>query len=118
MDNFVVMTDELAEIEAIRGAIAQWLERERDLKLKDPAAPVRSITQEVLYLGQRVSRAGWRPRRAALHRFEQRTRKMVLRGDVEAVVNLCQPLSGNSVARGSAPGTLTTRRQARSRSPR
>jgi len=85
MDDFALMGDDAGELEQRRDAIAAWLATERRLVLKDPAAPVRACAGEVLYLGQRLSPAGWRPRGETLRRFERRIRDLVARGDVESV---------------------------------
>ncbi|MBK8265075.1 MAG: group II intron reverse transcriptase domain-containing protein [Nannocystis sp.] len=85
MDDFVLMGDDASALERQREAIARWLAAERRLTLKDPGAVVRGCAAEVLYLGQRVSRVGWRPRGETMRRFERRVRGLVAAGDVEAV---------------------------------
>lgn len=85
MDDFVLMTDSAAQLEEARLAIAAWLAQHRRLQLKDPHAPVRPCDATLTYLGQRVSRRGVAPKRAAWRRFTRRVADLVLRGDVEAV---------------------------------
>ena len=85
MDDFVLMDRDAAILERARESIAAWLWRERRLVLKNPEAPVRASTATVTYLGHRVNRAGVRPRRETVRRFEHRLTELVLRGDIETV---------------------------------
>jgi len=58
MDDLVLFSDSPDRLEACRSDIADWLGRERGLRLKDPAAQVLPNTQPATFLGFRVSRAG------------------------------------------------------------
>jgi len=55
-----------------REAVAEWLRQTRRLRLKKPAAAVRSTRRRVLYLGHWVDRGQIRPGPAALRRARQR----------------------------------------------
>jgi len=61
MDDLVLFSDSPERLEACRSDIADWLGRERGLRLKDPAARVLPNRQPATFLGFRVSRAGVLP---------------------------------------------------------
>jgi RNA-directed DNA polymerase len=61
MDDLVLFSDSSAVLEAWRADIADWLRRERGLRLKNPAARVIPNSQPATLLGFRVSRAGALP---------------------------------------------------------
>lgn len=61
MDDLVLFSDSADGLESCRADIAEWLGRERGLRLKDPAARVLPNTQPATFLGFRVSRAGVLP---------------------------------------------------------
>ena len=84
MDDISLFADSRAELEEARAAIAEWLWRERRLRLKKPGAAVRSARRRVLYLGHRVGRAEIRPGPAALRRARQRLMGHLVHGDDEA----------------------------------
>lgn len=74
MDDFVLFSDNAAQLEAFRRQITAWLTRERRLTLKDPeAAPVNN-TRPAVFLGFRVSRAGIGPGPKARRRLRHRLR--------------------------------------------
>jgi len=61
MDDLVLFADSDAWLESCRADIADWLARERGLRLKDPEAPILPNTQPATFLGFRVSRTGVLP---------------------------------------------------------
>ena len=83
MDDVALLSDSRAQLEDARGAIAEWLARERRLVLKHPHAPVRRTTETFRYLGYRVRRAGIDPGPGALRRARRRLSALARDGDVE-----------------------------------
>lgn len=61
MDDVALFADDASTLQRARGEIISWLRDERELELKDPAAPPRPTTGWHLYLGYRVSRLGTEP---------------------------------------------------------
>jgi hypothetical protein len=66
LDDLFCFGDRRAELRRWRGEIASWLEAERGLRLKHPAAPVLPCRGDLDGLGYRVTRAGFHVRRRAL----------------------------------------------------
>lgn len=85
MDDFTLFGNSRAALETARETIAEWLGRERHLRLKHPRAPVRSTKGRFTYLGYRVSRAGVGPSNQMLRRLEHRVTEQLLHGDAESL---------------------------------
>lgn len=83
MDDYALFGDDKAELAAARDWTSAWLWEHRALRLKDPAAPVRSTRQAFTYLGYRVTRDAIRVAGPAVARAEERVRSLVARGDEE-----------------------------------
>lgn len=72
VDDLFLFGDRRADLRGWRAAVGRWLERERGLRLKHPAAPVLSCGGHLDALGYRIDRAGWRARPRALRRLRRR----------------------------------------------
>ena len=85
MDDLALFDDSARQLERARDAAARWLEWERGLRLKVPAARPRSTRRRFTYLGYRLSRAGIAPRRAMIVRAQQGIAAVVRGGSRESV---------------------------------
>lgn len=75
MDDFVLFMDSASGLEEARGAIAEWLQGERGLTLKDPGATPIENTRPAVFVGFRVSRGGIGPGPKARRRLRWRLRR-------------------------------------------
>lgn len=72
VDDFFVFADRRPLLERWRSEIRRWLQRERDLRLKHPAARVLSSYGHLDALGHRITRRGIEVLPRALRRFGRR----------------------------------------------
>ncbi len=75
MDDFTVFGDDQPALLAVREAIREWLQRERQLALKPRHDTVQPTAQPSTFLGYRVSRSGLLPGPKAKRRLRQRLRQ-------------------------------------------
>ncbi|WP_295586392.1 reverse transcriptase/maturase family protein [uncultured Lamprocystis sp.] len=75
MDDFALFAERAEALVQARDLIADWLERERGLTLKDPGAPPLDNRLPAVFLGFRISRAGIGPGPKALRRLRRRLRR-------------------------------------------
>ena len=75
MDDFVLFSDQSRQLEESRALIIEWLDRERSLTLKNPSAEPLDNRLPAIFLGFRVSRAGFGPGPKALRRLRLRLRQ-------------------------------------------
>lgn len=80
MDDLTLFGDDAGELEAARGAIADWLRRERRLELNPKRGRVLPAAQPSVYLGYRVSRGGIVPSRKMKRRMKKRLRAVRQQG--------------------------------------
>ena len=83
MDDLTLFADSSDTLRKARQAAAEWLWRERRLRLKRPGAEPRSTRSAFTYLGHRVSRRGTAPTRELLSRMTQRVSRSLLDPDPE-----------------------------------
>ena len=74
MDDLALFGDDRAELEEIREAIREWLQRERHLELKARRDTVCPTSEPSTYLGFRVSRSGVLPGPKTKRRLRRRLR--------------------------------------------
>ena len=79
LDDFVLFSDDAAELEGACDAVAEWLWRQRRLRLKQRGR-VMPTAAPATFLGTRVSRSGFRPGRKAKRRMRARVRAAAERG--------------------------------------
>jgi hypothetical protein len=72
LDDLFLFGERRRDLLAWRADVAEWLERERGLLLKRPAAPVRSCRGTLDALGYRLRRAGLVARPRAYRRLQRR----------------------------------------------
>ena len=80
MDDVAIFADDPARLEDVRDAAAEWLWRERRLRLKDPAAAPRDCRVPCVYLGHRVTRAGIERSGPSRRRLVRRLRRVAAGG--------------------------------------
>ena len=86
MDDAALFADDRRQLEDARAAVADWLWRERRLRLKDPDAPVRGTGGSRFdYLGCCVRREGVEPGPQVLVRARRRMRALLLAGQTDRV---------------------------------
>lgn len=84
MDDIVLLGDDAAKLADDRDAVAEWLWERRRLTLRRAGPPV-PTSRPVTYLGQRLTRAGSTPTRAALRRMQARLAGLVSSGSPEGI---------------------------------
>lgn len=83
MDDVTLFANSRARLVEARGAVGEWLARERRLRLKKPNAAVRSTDRRALYLGHWVDRGAIHPAPEAHRRARQRLARHLAAGDLE-----------------------------------
>jgi hypothetical protein len=74
MDDFVLFGDDADALRAVRGEIADWLNRERALSLNPLHDRIEGAAEPAVFLGYRISRAGVGPSRRLRRRMRARIR--------------------------------------------
>ena len=74
MDDLTLFADDAGRLEEARGAVGEWLARERRLELNPRRGTVVPAAQPSVYLGYRVSRGGILPSRKMKRRMKKRVR--------------------------------------------
>lgn len=81
MDDFVLFSNDAAELKAARTAISDWLERERRLQLNLKKWHIAGTRQPCVFLGYRVNRSGILPSRKMKRRMQKRLRSLAKSGN-------------------------------------
>jgi hypothetical protein len=93
MDDFVLFSDQRAQLVEAREAIAHWLGEQRDLALNPKQGQIRPAREPASFLGYRLSRAGVNPSRKLRRRLKTRVRAAARQGD-EALQRCLQSYRG------------------------
>jgi RNA-directed DNA polymerase len=93
MDDLVVFADCREQLADARGAVADWLRRERRLALNPKYLQITPCREPTVFLGCRVGRAGISPSRKLRRRLRARLQIAARKGD-EALVRTIRAYRG------------------------
>ncbi|MCI0666943.1 MAG: reverse transcriptase/maturase family protein [Methylococcaceae bacterium] len=80
MDDFVLFSNSQAELEQTRSAIAEWLLDQRGLKLNPKHTDIVASREAAIFLGYRISRAGFTPGKKLRRSMKKRIRIAAAKG--------------------------------------
>lgn len=75
MDDFVLFSDNKAEIWRLHDGVCEWVTRERELQVKDERTVVAPVSEGLAFLGLRIFPDGWRFQRKRLMRSRRKFRR-------------------------------------------